>query len=408
MRFPSGLRALNHRDFRLFFTGQLISLIGSWMQSVGQSWLVLELTNSPFKLGLVGTLQFLPVLLFSLPAGAIIDRLPKRRLVIATQTALMVLALVLSALVWTDVIQYWHILTLATLLGIVNTLDMPARQSFLVEMCGKDDLSNGIALNSAVFNGARIVGPAVAGALIGKFGVALAFFLNGISFLAVIAALFFVRAQGLPQARRDTSIRQQIGEGLRYAARTPLIVLVLSTLLVTSLFVMNWNVLVPLLAREVLHLEAEGYGYLMSSLGAGALLGALLLASLGSRVRVSAVIGGAITVSAVAVLTGFVRQFYPAAALLFVIGVAQILFSANANTTVQITTPDALRGRVMSMYTWVFAGVAPIGSFYMGAVTESYGASMGFRVGGVLGLVSILGLLLWWVLRRRDPQADAA
>lgn len=408
MRFPSGLRALNHRDFRLFFTGQLISLIGSWMQSVGQSWLVLELTNSPFKLGLVGTLQFLPVLLFSLPAGAIIDRLPKRRLVIATQTALMVLALVLSALVWTDVIQYWHILTLATLLGIVNTLDMPARQSFLVEMCGKDDLSNGIALNSAVFNGARIVGPAVAGALIGKFGVALAFFLNGISFLAVIAALFFVRAQGLPQARRDTSIRQQIGEGLRYAARTPLIVLVLSTLLVTSLFVMNWNVLVPLLAREVLHLEAEGYGYLMSSLGAGALLGALLLASLGSRVRVSAVIGGAITVSAVAVFTGFVRQFYPAAALLFVIGVAQILFSANANTTVQITTPDALRGRVMSMYTWVFAGVAPIGSFYMGAVTESYGASMGFRVGGVLGLVSILGLLLWWVLRRRDPQADAA
>ena len=206
MPFPAGLRALNHRDFRLFWTGQLVSLIGTWMQSVGQSWLVLELTNSPFKLGLIGTLQFGPMLLFSFPAGAIADRLPKRRLILATQTALMLQAFLLAALSWTGHVQYWHVAILASLYGLASTLDMPTRQSFIVEMVGKDDLMNAIALNSAVFNGARIVGPAAAGILVARYGVPMAFLLNGASFLAVLLALLAMHAEGLPHIRPRASM----------------------------------------------------------------------------------------------------------------------------------------------------------------------------------------------------------
>lgn len=222
MRFPIGLRALNHRDFRLFWTGQLVSLVGTWMQSVGQSWLVLELTNSPFKLGLIGTLQFGPMLCFSFVAGAIADRVPKRRLVLATQTALMLQAFSLSALAWTGHVQYWHVAVLASLYGFATTLDMPTRQSFIVEMVGKDDLMNAIALNSAMFNGARMVGPAAAGLLVARYGVAPAFLLNGVSFLAVIVALLGIRAEGLPQAQASSSVRQDIVAGVRYAVGTPL------------------------------------------------------------------------------------------------------------------------------------------------------------------------------------------
>src|SRR5574341_1096011 len=230
MPFPAGFRALNHRDFRLFWTGQLVSLIGTWMQSVGQAWLVLELTNSPFKLGLIGTLQFSPMLCFSFLAGVITDRVPKRRLIIATQTALMLQAFGLSALAWSGHVQYWHVAVLASLYGFANTLDVPTRQSFIVEMVGKDDLMNAIALNSAMFNGARVVGPAVAGLLVARYGVAIAFLLNGVSFLAVIFALLEIRSEGLPQPRGDTSMLQDIATGVRYAVNTPLVSLILSLL----------------------------------------------------------------------------------------------------------------------------------------------------------------------------------
>jgi MFS family permease len=183
------MRALGHRDYRLFFAGQIVSLIGTWMQSVGQAWLVLELTNSPFKLGLLGTLQFGPMLLFAFLSGAIADRVRKRRLILATQSALMLQAFALSALAWTGHVQYWHVAVLATLYGLVTTLDMPARQSFMTDLVGRNDLPGAIALNSAVFNGARVVGPAVAGLLVARYGVALAFLLNGLSFLAVLGAL---------------------------------------------------------------------------------------------------------------------------------------------------------------------------------------------------------------------------
>ncbi len=399
MQFPTGLRALNHRDFRLFWTGQLISLVGSWMQTVGQSWLILQLTNSPFKLGLISTLQFFPMLAFSLVAGAITDRLPKRKVIIGTQATLMVLAFILSALASSGHVQFWHVAVLAVLLGLTNTLDVPARQSYVVEMVGKADLMNAIALNSAVFNGARILGPAAAGLLVARFGVAPAFFLNGISFLAVIAALLAIRTEGLPAPRPRASMGQEIRAGLRYAIRTPVTLFVLSLLLTVSLFVINFGVLIPLLARQMLHQEAQGFGLLMSSMGAGALAGAVALAFLGRQRPTLAIFTGAGAVLCTAtLLVAGVQQFLPAAAMLAVMGFSQIIFSASANTILQVTTPDELRGRIMSLFALVFAGSTPIGSFFIGLITENLGAPAGFLSAGGLGLLSVVMIAAWWKL----------
>jgi len=398
MRLPAGLRALNHRDFRLFISGQLISLIGTWMQSVAQSWLVLELTNSPFKLGLIGTLQFGPMLGFSFLAGAIADRLPKRRLIIATQTALMLQAFALALLARSGHVQFWHVAVLAVCYGLANTLDMPTRQSFIVEMVGKDDLASAIALNSAMFNGARMIGPAVAGLLVDRFGVAPAFGLNGLSFVAVILALAAMRTEGLPREREGTTVRQDIAAGVRYAVGTPLVALILSLLLVVSLFVINHNVLVPLLARNVLHEGAHGFGLLMAALGIGAVVGALALAMLGqSRPPLPLVIIAAAMASALTLGLAVIRHFPSAVVLLALTGLSQIVFMASCNTTLQMVVPDRLRGRIMSLYAFVFVGVTPIGSFFVGSVAEWLGTPIAYAAGGGLGLLSVLALtLLWW------------
>ena len=397
MRFPNGLRALNHRDFRLFIGGQLISLIGTWMQSVAQSWLVLELTDSAFKLGLIGALQFGPMLCFSFLAGAIADRLPKRRLIIATQTSLMLQAFALALLAWLGHVQYWHVAILAACYGLANTLDMPARQSFIVEMTSKDDLTNAIALNSAMFNGARMVGPAVAGLLVDRFGVAPAFGLNGLSFVAVIVALWAMRTEGLPREREGTTFRQDIAAGLRYAVGTPRVALILSLLLTVSLFVINHNVLVPLLARDVLHEGAHGFGLLMAALGSGAVIGALALALAGrSRLPLSLLIAAAATASALTLALAAIRHFPAAVVLLTLTGLSQIVFMASCNTTLQMVVPDRLRGRIMSVYGFVFVGVTPLGSLFVGTVAEWFGASAAYAAGGGLGLLCVLALTALW------------
>ncbi len=402
MAFPSGLRALNHADFRVFWTGQLVSLVGTWMQSVAQSWLVLQLTGSPLKLGLIGTLQFAPVLLFSVVSGAIADRLSKRRLILGTQAALAAQALTLAALVWTGHVRYWHVGVLALLMGLANTLDMPARQAFIVEMVGKGDLVNAVALNSAAFNAARIVGPAAAGLLIARLGIAPAFFLNGLSFLVVIAALTRVRAEGLPRARGDSTIAEEIAEGLRYALRTPRIALVLGLLLVVSLCVFNFSVFVPLLARDVLHQGPDGFGFLMAALGVGALAGALGLAVFG---RGAPGLGTIVATGALAcagtLAMAAVRQFWVAVPLLVVIGWSAIVFMASCNTTLQLTVPDELRGRVMSLHTLAFAGVFPVGSFLVGAIAEAFGVAAAFLAGGGTGLLAVVAIAVHWRTSRR-------
>jgi MFS family permease len=406
MALPAGLRALGHRDFRLFWCGQLVSLIGTWMQSVGQSWLVLELTNSPFRLGLIGALQFGPILLFSFLSGALSDRVRKRRLLLGTQAALMLQAFTLAVLVASGHVQFWHVAVLAALYGLATTLDMPSRQSYIAHLVPRGDLMNAIALNSAVFNGARVVGPAAAGLLVARYGPAIAFLLNGLSFLAVLAALAAVRTEGAPRPGRGLGMRAEIAEGVRYAAGTPRVALVMGLLMVVSLFVVNTSVLVPLIARDVLHEGAHGFGLLMASLGVGAVVGALGVAALSvGRPPLGLVVGPGLAAAALVLALSTARHFGVAAAMLAALGFAQIIFMTSCNSTVQIAVPDELRGRVMGLYALVFAGMTPIGALLMGTVAEHWGVSRACAVGGGVGLLLILTLVAGW--RRRRPESSA-
>jgi MFS family permease len=405
MEFPAALRALNHRDFRLFWIGQSVSSIGSWMQSVGLSWLVLELTNSPFRLGLVSALQFGPVLLFSAVAGVVVDRTPKRRLVLATQMALMLPAFALAGLAWTGWVRYWHVAMLAGVIGLVNALDMPSRQSFLVEMVGRQDLLNAMALNSATFNAARVTGPAIGGLLIARYGTAIAFLLHALSFLAVVLTLAAVRAGSEARPRRGTTIREELMDGVRYATRTPLVALILGLVFAVSTFAMNHGVVVPLFAREVLHEGAHVFGLLMASLGAGAVVGAVMIATLGyGRPPLAAVVVPGAGVALGIVSLAFVRHFALAALVLFLVGMMQIIFQNGCNTIVQVTVPDELRGRVMGVYMMVFAGATPLGASLIGSVAEGVGVPAACLVGGGLALLGLLVQLVRW-RRIRDAYA---
>jgi MFS family permease len=397
MPLPRGLRALAFRDFRLFWLGQLASRVGTWMQSVAQAWLVLELTNSPLRLGLLSTLQFAPVLLFAFLGGILSDRTSKRRLILATQVVMMLQAFALAALVWSGHVAYWHVAVLAAIYGIANSIDMPARQAYVVELTSKDDLMNAIALNSAVFNSARVVGPALAGILIGTYGVAAAFFINGVSFLAVLAALLAMRTEGAPHPGARATMREELLQSVRYAARTPTITLVLGLLLFVSLFVLNFNVVVPLIARNVLGEGAHGYGLLMAALGGGAVLGALSVASAGlERPSAAMVVTAAVVTSAGVLALGFSRSFGLTAAILVVTGAAQIVFTSSANSTIQVTVPDGMRGRMMSFYVLVFVGVTPAGAFLVGLIAEHFGVSRACALGGAAGLLSVAVVTLTW------------
>lgn len=402
MRLPHGLRALNHGDFRRFYAAQLVAQVGGWMQTVAQAWLVLQLTNSPFKLGLISTLQFSPVLLFSVVTGAVADRLPKRRVLVVTQATLACQALALGALVATGLVQYWQVATLGLLLGFANVVDQPARQSYVMEMVGKADVASAVALNSAAFNGARIVGPAVAGVVIARFGVVPAFFINSVGFLGVIVTLLRLRPRGLPAEAARASMLEDIREGLRYARQTPRLVLAISLVLVVSLCVFNFTVYVPLLARNVLGLGPEGFGFLMASLGVGAVGGALTVGMLGSREPGLAQMFGAAGITFASLLgLAATRHFWMAVPLLFVTGYFGLMLMASCNTSMQLRAPDALRGRVMSLYTWVSGGIFPIGAFLVGTISQWWGVSAAFLWNGVLGLTVLAGIMLWW--RRRRP-----
>ena len=401
MPFPAGLSALNHRDFRVFWSGQLVSQLGTWMQRVGQAWLVLELTNSALKLGIITALQFTPVLIFSVLAGAVVDRVVKRRLLILTQTVLMLQAAVLTVLVWNGWVRYWHVAVLATVYGLANAFDMPTRQSFVADIVGKRDLINAIALNSAMFNSARLVGPAVAGLLIARFGLAQTFLFNAVSFISVIIALAAVRTGGDPQPAADTTIVERIVGGLQYALATPVIRFILSLLLSVSFFVINFNVLIPLITKHVLHAGAEDFGWLMGSLGAGAIVGALTLAILvQGRPPISLPITAGLVVSTGTLALAAVGRFQVAVALLVVIGFSQIVFQATCNTMLQITAPDALRGRIMSLYAFVFAGITPFGSLVIGLIAEKLGTPAACAVGGSAGMLSVALLTVLWRPRR--------
>ena len=395
------LAPLRHRNLRLFFLGQGISLIGSWMQTVGQAWLVLTLTRSPFLLGVISALQWSPVLLFSLPAGVIVDRVPKRTLIMITQTLFLLLALCLGLLTTAGLVRYWHVAVLAALLGTVNAFDVPARQSFIVEMVGgTEDLTGAIALNSSVFNGARLIGPGLAGVMIAAWGVGTAFLANAASFLAVLAALGAMRAVPTVRVGPGTGLLMHIAEGVEFILASATVLNVLVTLGVLSLFAMNFTVIVPVLARARLHLDASGFGFLVAAQGLGALIASLLVAGTSARgPRPAYLLWGAMLLCAALLALSQVTRPQLAGVELFFAGMGLVMFTATANSTVQLEAPHALRGRVMSVYALLFNGLAPFGALMMGGIIGAWGLPVGLIVGGGVGLAGTLAVR--GLLRRR-------
>ncbi len=397
--------ALRHRNYRLFWFGQLISLTGTWMQSTGQAWLVLELTHSAWWLGIVGALQFLPVMLLSLFGGVLADRVPKRRVLLFTQSFAMFQAAILWALIATGAIQLWHVLVLAALLGLTNSVDMPTRQAFVAEMVGREDLPNAIALNSSLFNMARIVGPGIGGLIIAAYGVMPLFFLNAISFIPVIAGLAMIDLRKLyGQVKRETaekgvqrqSTMQSLREGLAYVRHTPSILLIITVIGTISLFGINFNVVLPLFATEVLKVGAAGFGFISSAFGIGSLLSALWLAWGNNKPSVRYLLISALAFCILEAIFAISHVYALSLLLIASVGFAQIAFSATANTTLQTVAPDRLRGRVMSVYMLVFAGSVPLGNLFTGGLAHLLGAPIALLIGAG---ISLAAAIVGWVLR---------
>ena len=401
MPLPAGLRALAIRDFRVYFAGTIVSQICNWMQTVTQSWLVLELTDSPFLLGLIATLQFGPILLFSIFAGIVADRLTKRNILMLTQAVQSALALTLGLLVWGGHARYWTVAVMAVMWGVMSALDQPTRQSFIIELVGRQHLASAVGVNSASFNSARIVGPAVAGILIARVGLFAAFMINAVAFLVSIGALTRVPARPPASRAGTTPVLEEIAEGVAYAARTPGVRFILGLQIIVSFCVFNFSVYVPLLAR-VLGLGSEGFGFLMASLGLGAVTAGLSLGAIVSRDPPPELIAMALGVACAGLLgLAVIRSFWPAALVLGTVGLTGTLVVACCNTSLQLATPDRLRGRIMSLYTLVSGGIFPLSAFFVGSVSQAGGVSRAFAVSGTLGLAA-LAVLVALGRRRRS------
>jgi MFS family permease len=391
------LGALRHRNYRLFFFGQSVSTVGTWMQSVAMPWLALQLTHSGIHVGLVLAAQFTPVLIGSQFGGVVADRFRKRNVLLVTQVLFMVPSFTLFVLSGSGRAQYWMVIIAAVATGTINLFDAPARQSFIVEMVGKQDLMNAIALNSSVFNGAAVVGPAVAGVLIAAVGVRLCFLANSLSYLAAIGALLLMR--DLPDRVAEThrhSVYARIAQGLSYARHEPVVGMLLIAVAVFSLFAMNRLTLMPLFADEVLHVGARGFGFLLGSMGLGALAGALTLAffpHFGADPRRQLWMAG-IWVAALLEFS-VSRVFALSLVALFVAGYCQISFVASANSRIQTVTPDHLRGRVMALYAQALIGVGPLGAMQAGALATLLGAPWAMAIGAAIagGVVLAIRLL---------------
>ncbi|CAN5155265.1 MFS transporter [soil metagenome] len=377
--------AFRHRNYRLFFCGQLVSLVGTWLQMVAEGWLVYDLSNSEFTLGLIRFLHTLPFTILTLVGGALADRLDKRSVLIATQSAAMLLAIVLASLVAFGAVAIWHVAVIGFLLGTANAVDVPVRQSLVVDLVGKRDLMNGIALNSSMFNAARVVGPALAGVLIGTVGVAGCFALNAASFVAVLASYFLIRLPKKVAVPQRQSLRQATGEAFRHVGRDPVLRSLVGLITVFSLFGWSYVVLMPVFARDVLGVGAGGFGLLMAANGAGAFCGAMALATLGDRFdRRRLVFLGAFGLAAMLMVFTLSRNVWLSGSCLVLAGFFMIIFFATANTTVQLRSPDALRGRIMGIYMLAFVGLSPFGSLIAGALARATNAPVTVAAGAAI------------------------
>jgi MFS family permease len=405
--FAGALSVLRIRNFRLFWSGQLVSGTGTWMQAAAQSWLVLEISHSPLALGTVTMLQFLPILLFVVPAGVFADRVPKRRLLIASQSIAGALALVLGLLVLSGHVAIWQIGVLAFGLGLTNAVNNPAQLSFVAEMVGGPRLGAAVSLNSVQFNLTRLIGPALAGMLIAGAGLGWTFVLNAASFLAAVITLLAMRPEELvaAPAGERTGALSQMREGLSYARRSPAVLSVLIILGAVGLFGFNWLVAVPLLARDVLDLGAAGYGLLMSALGAGALVAAVVLSGTHTASTRRMGLGGGIL--GLALLGLGLSGSYPLSLVLMVVaGAAGAVFTVTANTRLQLLSPGRLRGRMMSLYVLLMAGTTPIGSYLLGHLANGAGTGVAVVAFGLLTVAGVVTGLIYRRRRSRDPGGD--
>jgi len=409
-RVRDRFRALRHRNFRLYWGGQLTSLIGTWMQSVAQGWHMHRLTSSPFMLGLLSFMQFLPVLVFGLYAGVIADRVEKRRLLIVTQTGFLIQAVALAAIVTFHVAQPWMVLALAAIYGVLTSFDLPVRQSFLVEMVGRDDLTNGIALNSAAFNTARVIGPAIAGVLVATVGEAGCFWINAASYLAVIWSLVQIRIDKALHPVKNV-MTTTLMEGVRYSLDTRPIRNLLVLLGFMSGLGFQYMTLLPVYARDILHSGATGYGWLVSAFGLGSLVSAVIMTQRLNRWdlrrnlllgRISSGVGMGVFAWSqalwISLLGGFVSGF------------GLIVYVSSTNTLLQLTTEDHFRGRVMSLYTLFFIGTAPFGALICGSIAQRFGAPWATTLSAatlLIGAVWMMYRLQVLAARERDAKVVA-
>jgi MFS family permease len=391
------IRALRHRNYRLFLGGQLVSLVGTWMQSVAQSWLVYRLTGDPTMLGLVGFAGQFPVFLFAPVGGSLADVRDRHRIIVLAQAAMMALAFVLAGLTLGGWVRIWQVFVLASLMGLASAFDIPARQAFLIEMVGKEDLMNAIALNSSMVNGARIVGPALAGLVVAAVGEGWCFFVNGVSFLAVLGALLAMDRVPREQTQGGRATFGHVAEGFRYVAHTAPIRALLVLLGLISLTGMSYSVLMPVIVDRILHGGPKGLGFLMGCSGVGALLGALSLAArhgvrgLGRWITFASMGFG---LSLIAFSTS--RVFWLSAVLLVPAGYAMMVQMASSNTLIQAMVPDRLRGRVMAVYSMMFMGMAPFGALLAGVLARTLSAPIAVRIGGIACVLGSAVFALRW------------
>jgi MFS family permease len=397
--------ALKHRNFRLFFFGQLISLIGTWMQNTAQSWLVYQLTGSKLLLGIVAAVSSAPMLLFSMWGGSVADRHPKRTVLLYTQSGMMLLAFAFAVLVWRGRVRPWHILVLASLGGVAMAFDMPARQAFVVEMTSREDLMNALSLNSSIVNGARVVGPAVAGLLMAQAGLAACFLLNGLSFVAVIAGLLMMRLpRFLPPAQSESNWQHAL-DGFAYVAQHRRVRTLLLLFAIVGVFGWSYAVLLPAFATDVLHVGSREYGVLLSANGIGALGGALTVAAYGDRLhRRLLVFGGLGLFSAMLLLLAMTRDYYLAVVFMAIAGWGMLLYFSTTNTLIQMSVADGMRGRVMGIWALVFGGMMPVGGLEAGTLSHWLGVPWAVAIGAV---VCGAAALVTWLLVRRSPPTPA-
>ncbi|MET9427357.1 MULTISPECIES: MFS transporter [unclassified Streptomyces] len=409
----STFASLKVRNYRLFFTGAIVSNTGTWMARITQDWLVLSLTGSAAAVGITTALQFLPMLLFGLYGGVIADRYPKRHLLLACQVALGLCGLALAVLTLSGHVQVWHVYLIAFLLGMVSVVDTPARQSFVSELVGPDQLRNAVSLNSANFQSARLVGPAVAGALIASIGSGWAFLVNALSFLAPLTALLMMRTGELYKSARAPRGKGQLREGLRYVAGRPELIWPIALVGFVGTFGFNFPIWLTAFADGVFHVGPGTYGLLNTLIAVGSLVGALLSARRGTS-RLRLLVGAAIAFGALEIAAALAPAFWLFALLMVPIGMLGLTVNVTANSSVQMATDPVMRGRVMSLYMMVFVGGTPVGAPLVGWITDTYGARVGFATGGavslaaaaVIGLVLVraVGLRLQLDMRRGHPH----